>query len=902
MGPRGFIGWGIIGYLSSCTAWLCWGAQVSFSPPAPVPVVLPNPGFENGLEGTWAAHGDGGEFERDSSVAHFGQASVRARDTRGRSGFFLNSGQLVTARAKDCFKLAAWVKTSEATGDTYLSLDGYQGGDFVATLARSRSLSGTTPDWVYCWVIATVPEGCGISHVRPALCSDNNRGTAWFDDVRLLRLPPDQPLITGPPADPPHGQITAANGHLVDQKRRRVRLWGVNCVDSPNRTYRELAYIPHRIRDMGFNAVRLHLYDSRIINTEAVNAHGEATTLVMRRPQGGDGSPLDKLDYFIYCCERAGLYLYLTFDRSGSRFGPGDYDVLPSDGPEDEQAWKEAVQELQPQCADEHAYYVDPRLGAAQARFVEGWLKHRNAYTGKRVADDPYVALYELTNENHFPEWMLTGGFRGWPEYFRSVLQKRWNQWLRLRYGTQEKLLEAWGKLAEGESLEAGTIQVAPILSEAAVYPPERLADFHRFVYDLFAGYSRRLEAIIRKAGHCSALVPVSWDTLHEHKHKWYYPCSLAGLMTVGTYVHGPAQPDPKAHLLNDDFRAIYNLSWASVYGKPTVIYETNTLKPDYWRATYPMLISAFASTHDWDGVFWYCWEDGTVPDEIDADTFWATGMRYAAPSHTWHGVVICTDEVLLASLRLAGALFCDFAIPPTPEPVLVTVGANDLLGPALWIGDISIPYPENAPGPWKRAYAQSMTDFLYTCRYRYDLRRRDSSVTRPLIGRLPQPCRPVPEVTYDWEQGTLMVDSAKVKAAVGFLSREVTFHDGVRFQLLGELDPRFLCFGLAASDGVPLTKSRRAVLVLTTYGENRGRILWEDPSKVPGDVPLFAKLVKAWGWGPAEIVRPAVRVALNGHWRWRLVNFSLETLSEGQGTVLEVAAGTPMFMAELWR
>ena len=28
--------------------------------------------------------------------------------------------------------------------------------------------------------------------------------------------------------------------------------------------------------------------------------------------------------------------------------------------------------------------------------------------------------------------------------------------------------------------------------------------------------------------------------------------------------------------------------------GKPTVIYETNTLKPDYWRADYPMIISAF--------------------------------------------------------------------------------------------------------------------------------------------------------------------------------------------------------------------------------------------------------------------------------------------------------------------
>jgi hypothetical protein len=95
-----------------------------------------------------------------------------------------------------------------------------------------------------------------------------------------------------------------------------------------------------------------------------------------------------------------------------------------------------------------------------------------------------------------------------------------------------------------------------------------------------------------------------------------------------GHLPYGPAQPDPQAHLLRPDFRGLYNLSWASVYGKPTVIYETNTLKPDCWRASYPLLIAAFASTHDWDGVAWYVWEDGTVRDEVDADTFWARGLR----------------------------------------------------------------------------------------------------------------------------------------------------------------------------------------------------------------------------------------------------------------------------------
>jgi hypothetical protein len=116
------------------------------------------------------------------------------------------------------------------------------------------------------------------------------------------------------------------------------------------------------------------------------------------------------------------------------------------------------------------------------------------------------------------------------------------------------------------------------------------------------------------------------------------------------------------------------------------------------------------------------------------------------------------------------------------------------------------------------------MTDFLYT--YRYDLSQSDSTITRLLIVRLPQPCRTVPEVTYDWQQGTLLVDAAK--ALVGFLSMEVIFSDGIRFQLLNELYPQFLCFDLTSTDGLPLSKSLRALLMLTA------------------DTPVF--VVELWG------------------------------------------------------
>jgi len=881
--------------------WLLF--QSSASPP--VPIALPNAGFEASSSGSWELIGGSpGVAAQESSLAYEGRASLRISRTDGPTAITLAASHLPAVRPGETYKLAAFVKTKDATGETYISLDGCARGAAAISLAKSRCLSGTTPGWLYVWAVADVPRESGITNLRPTLHSDNNAGTAWFDDVVLYRLPADKPVVTGPPSEPPFGQLVVRNGHLVGKDGQRVRLWGVNCVDEPGRTYREITYVAERIKRMGFNAVRLHIYDSRFIDVDAVNQAGEPTSLVLRKSRRGDGSVLDRLDYFIYCCERQGLYLYMTFDRLTAGFGPGDYHVLPPGDAEDERAWKEALKQLQsPGGCDEHVYFVDPRLGEAQARFVRQVLSHRNSYTGRRVADDPYVALYELTNENHFPEWALQGGFRQWPAYFQHVMQRRWNEWLTKRYGTEATLVAAWGGLADGESLAENTIKLAPVLGEADEYPRERLADFHRFIYELFTSYSRRLETIVRQAGSCSARAPVSWDTIHEHKHKWYYPCSQADLMTVGVYFSGPWLPDPSARRLRPDFQGLYNLSWASVLNKPTVVYETNTIKPDCWRADYPILMCAFASTHDWDGVFWYCWADGTVPDEFDADTYWATGLRYAAPTHIWHGIVTSTDEVLLASVRLGGTIFTKACLPPTPRPVVVTVGAEDLLGRTLWIGDVDVPYPEDAPEPYKRASALAITDFLYTVRYKYDLSVQKSSLTRPLLARLPDPCRPVSGLTYHLARGLTMIDRPAAKAAVGFVSgSQIVFSDGVRLRLSALPDPPFLCFGIAAEDGQALALSRKATVVLTTYGENLGLELWH-PEEAPAyDMPLNFRIVKSWGYGPAQIHRPGAEVSLGGKWHWRLWDFRLRGLGEGFGEVLRIEPGTPVFFADLWR
>lgn len=861
-------------------------------------LAVPNGDFGQELSGTWTLLDDAGEVTLDVTRGHTAPGALSMSSTSGHFG--ATSAQLYPVGPGAALKLTAWVRTEGDGGETYAQLELVRDGVPVATPPPWRRVTGGTPGWVAVWHVLDVPADSAATHVRIVLRSDDNPGTAWFDDVTLKTLPRNEPIGDGAPSAPPLGVISARWGDLVGEDGAPVRFWGVNCVDELGRDYREIANIVRRIKAMGFNAIRLHLYDMRLIDIDANTPAGERTSRVFRtRGDLGDGAILDLFDYFVYRAETEGLYLYLTLDRGRAVFCPGDYDVLPSAGPEDEAAWKEAVAATNQDWANEHLYFVDERLSALHVEYARKHLDHRNAYTGVRIADDPYVALWELTNENRFPVMMLEGDFRRWPAYFQSLLQRRWNGWLALRYGNQQRLVEAWGELDDGEDLEARTVRPAPSRDETDRYPPARLADFRRFVYDLTLAHCRRLEATIREAGVVSAGTPITYDTIYEHRHVWYYPMSQGSFQAVGQYVGGSVELERETSWLGQPPVEVYNYTNATVADKPIVVYENNIYKPAADRAYYPLFIATYASARDWDGVFWYVWSDGTVPDQVDDDVYTQSGLRYAAASHTWHGVVLSTDEVLLAGLRLGGEIFLRRTVPPAEDPVMVTAGAGDLFGQSLWFGDLDVPYPPDAPLPYQRAYAMGATDFAFTSRYHYNPDQPRSSISRALISRTPAVCSPVPGLTYDFERGVIAVDRPEAKAVVGFTGGRWDHGGGVSVEAPGV---PFFCHGLVSLDGQPLESAQRALLLFTTYGENQGRVLRENPDELIADAPRSAKIVAGWGWGPPATARPALSISLGGEWDVRCLDFALRELVSARTATLTLPEGAELFCAELQR
>jgi hypothetical protein len=216
-------------------------------------------------------------------------------------------------------------------------------------------------------------------------------------------------------------RIVIKNGHFFDQTGRRVRILGTNFSSGANFPNKEdAAKVAARLRKLGFNCVRLHHMDATWANPNIFgrnNAHAEQVA----------AESLDRLDYLVYQLKKNGIYVDLNLHVSWApNAGQGfpNTDKLPTLG--------------------KTTSYFEKRSIEHQKNYARQFLTHVNPYTKLKWADDPAVALIELTNED-----TLVG--EGWgdtllnlPPYYRDQLQAKWNTWLQKKYVKTEALTRAW--------------------------------------------------------------------------------------------------------------------------------------------------------------------------------------------------------------------------------------------------------------------------------------------------------------------------------------------------------------------------------------------------------------------------------------------------------------------------
>jgi len=219
-------------------------------------------------------------------------------------------------------------------------------------------------------------------------------------------------------------RLVCRDGHFVDARGRRVRLWGVNlaagaCFPTNDA---DAVTMAEGLRACGFNAVRLHHMDSSWASPNLFQYAGGYTGAPQERL---DERSLARLDRLVAELKARGIYVDVNLHVGRvltAQDGFADIAKIEQHG--------KAIG------------FIDPANIERQQQFARLLLTHRNPFTGTTFAEDPAVAFVELTNEDSllkFAPWIPD-----WPARYRNVVSQLWNGWLKTRYGTDERLRAAW--------------------------------------------------------------------------------------------------------------------------------------------------------------------------------------------------------------------------------------------------------------------------------------------------------------------------------------------------------------------------------------------------------------------------------------------------------------------------
>ncbi len=674
-------------------------------------------------------------------------------------------------------------------------------------------------------------------------------------------LPPDEAYVR-----------TTPDGELV-LKGQRVRYWGlVTAVagspglapgDAPEVVAGKIAghraaidRFVVRLGDMGFNLVRT--WEGRYPDQK------DLPLLFKHDYQVGDGSEADSIAYSWAQLDKAGIKIWMSSTNGVGDITPQDVGII--DDPASATAWQQAITDLA-------GIFKGPvpinGKGTLLATFDERtealWIKRLslladfpNKYkNGLRLGDDPQIVVWELTNEEFPYRHFFNGGWQKLPPYFRNKLLARWNAFLQAKYGSDEALRNAWGFLLPEESLQSGTVILAPlskpVKGELAVndinpavieslrsrkadgysrddFNRHRGEDVIDFANSLIIGHKQRMEKALEAMGKSCRLSPTVYDSGNDFRIQAAYMHQHADAVSTCSYTKGMGH-DPRderfpffSHL-DDSPRTSWDVPWfeqSTALNKPHFVYETNIGNQTKYRAEYPMQVAALGSIVNWDIIVWHTYP-GRDKETTDAEKPFSRQASVGGDYFTIRG-----DEVMIAALRAAGDIFRQRLVAAAPDPVTFTFGRKTLLDP------VSMDYGTSY-GELGQRFIE--TTYRYGAQVFIDPTREDDTVgerhtIRPNVYNS-NPVEPNDQISFDWRRGHLKMDSPGAASYTGFFGEygqpTIAFaHNDVRFSDITFNNPKGIAYpvtpqegycsiNLITSDGQPLAKASRAILVATS-------------------------------------------------------------------------------------
>ncbi len=292
----------------------------------------------------------------------------------------------------------------------------------------------------------TVPFVIPLDTPRRSVLAQNDRRAIETKGPRLTVARAALNQVPAPGhsrGDSPTPSSTPETGYF-QFRGKRVRLWGVNLSFAANfPSHAQAPRIAARLAAAGVNTVRCHHMDT---------APWPRGIWDPQKPGDLHAEALDRLDYFIHALAQQGIWVNLNLHVGHAHSRTL---ALPDT----------------PRSYDKIVNLFTPALLKAQRDFARDLLNRRNPYRESiRYGEDPAIAIVEITNENSFFMWDGTETLRNLPPYYETLLRRRYNEWLVVRYGDRAGLAAAWSQGTErlGDNLLSNR---ALVLAAATAVP-----------------------------------------------------------------------------------------------------------------------------------------------------------------------------------------------------------------------------------------------------------------------------------------------------------------------------------------------------------------------------------------------------------------------------------------------
>ncbi len=435
-----------------------------------------------------------------------------------------------------------------------------------------------------------------------------------------------------------HGFVRVRKGHFYFEDGTRARFLGFNVAARSNTPDHETAdKMAERFASMGVNIIRLHAADAPVGEEPGSwSSCKEAPLLDYQKGNGREFNRegIDRFDYFVAKLREKGIYLHIDLIVARDfREGDGlDYPGNPGS------------------CLKRFPMY-NKRMIELQKEYAKMLLCHVNPYTGLALVDDPAVVVVQINNEESAINGTMGTDGREDMQPYRDEVQKRFNHFLLMKYGTREQLKKAWTNdgscaLGDEEDPEKGTVlgvdgeAYQPVNDPAAAWEcgvnAARYGDFMEFGIGINRNFYRMMKDYLHSLGVSVPIVTSNLLTgaadIYGHidgdviENNSYFNHPLLPVQDNTYYVLGPREYvsfNPLTMQKGGNARATSLLSlgaMAAVEGKPFMLSEWNEYGLHPFHSTSLVHTVAYACLNDWDGLILYNHHTSERWDDQPAD------------------------------------------------------------------------------------------------------------------------------------------------------------------------------------------------------------------------------------------------------------------------------------------